>query len=460
MSWNRYLGSTFTVLLWAGCAPGNGETPADLGPAASAEPTFEPPVRADGLAARDGEDTGRVRIIHLSPDAGAVDVFMDRDERPILTDLSFLDGTEYLLVPDGDHTFHIAPAGAGIERAVAEVEVDVEEDQDYSAAAYGYLERGHLDVLAFRDRDSDISDDEVRLRVVHAADGVGEVDLTDFADDSDELVEDLEFGDDEVLEIDAGKTAFGIDTKDRDSDDDWRFRTPDLGADLLVNVYAVNTRSDGLLLVAQLPDGSVAVVTHDPRVRVLHASPTTPDVDVYAGNERIVSDLEYTDGTDWAILQPGTFEFRVFPEDQQGGEPSAAFDLGLELGRDYTAVAWGNSATRIAPLVSSQEGLREGDLRLQLLHGAEGVPPVDVREVSGGDVLVAGLAPGEARALDLPEGVRDLALDARDGAPLSYRLPDLGRDLLVTVVAVREEDGAVKLIALMPDGDTDVFSPR
>lgn len=68
-----------------------------------------------GGSSGDGE-TANVRVAHLSPDAPAVDVYVDG--AAVLEDVPFGAVSDYLELPAGSHTIEVAPAGQGAESAV------------------------------------------------------------------------------------------------------------------------------------------------------------------------------------------------------------------------------------------------------------------------------------------------------------------------------------------------------
>src|SRR5688572_10788940 len=56
--------------------------------------------------------TAFLRVLHLSPDAPAVDVFVDGAGDPAVSDLAFPAGTGYLALPAASYDIDVAPAGA------------------------------------------------------------------------------------------------------------------------------------------------------------------------------------------------------------------------------------------------------------------------------------------------------------------------------------------------------------
>ncbi|AXR81718.1 putative lipoprotein [Natrarchaeobaculum sulfurireducens] len=83
-------------------------------------------------------DTARVRVVHVSPDAPAVDVVAGENGDTLFENVAFGE-SGYTEVPDGEYTLEIYPAG---DRAasVYEIGVSLAGGAVYSAFAVGYLE--------------------------------------------------------------------------------------------------------------------------------------------------------------------------------------------------------------------------------------------------------------------------------------------------------------------------------
>jgi Domain of unknown function (DUF4397) len=213
------------------------------------------------------EPTGSVRLIHLSPDAGAVDVFLDGGETAALAGVEYLDGIDYIDLPVGEHTFAVAPAGLGIGATVLTATVDVEEGVKYSAAAYGTVAGGTIAVAALVDDDAGIAASDTRFQVTHAADGVGQVDVWE-TNLALQVISDLDFGATTSVDVPAVALSIGLDATN-DGVPEFTFQVPSLGAGAFVDVYAVLDDS-GPSLVAHLPDGTVAVVPADAAVEAVN----------------------------------------------------------------------------------------------------------------------------------------------------------------------------------------------
>jgi hypothetical protein len=120
------------------------------------------------------EDGARIRVLHASPDAPAVDIFLDGSEA--ISDLAFDDITDYVSVPAGDHTVEVFAASAdGTGDPVISADVTLSADTDYTVAAVGLL--AEIEPLVLVDDNSAPADGESKLRFVHASPDAPAVDI-------------------------------------------------------------------------------------------------------------------------------------------------------------------------------------------------------------------------------------------------------------------------------------------
>ena len=202
------------------------------------------------------EATARIRVLHLSPDAPAVDVFVNAGDQATVSALAFESGTGYLDVPAGTYDFQVAASGTTASDAVLSIEgLALDGDIAYTAVAFGDL--ADISALALVDDSSNIDAGNIRLQVSHTAAGVGTVDIWELTGGS-MLVENFEYGATGTLDVPAGALELGLDLDD-DASPDVTFSVPELGADIAVNVFAV-LDATGPFLLAQLPDGTTARV--------------------------------------------------------------------------------------------------------------------------------------------------------------------------------------------------------
>ncbi|PCR91637.1 DUF4397 domain-containing protein [Natrinema ejinorense] len=76
-------------------------------------------------------------------------------------------------------------------------------------------------------------------------------------------------------------------------------------------------------------------------VRLVHAAPDAPAVDVYADGEPVFEDVSFTDSTDYVAVPAGARTVSVRPAGGDSASTVASFDVTLEQGTAYTAYAIG-----------------------------------------------------------------------------------------------------------------------
>jgi hypothetical protein len=131
-----------------------------------------------------------LNVIHASPDAPAVDIYVDGAKA--LGDLVFGATSGWVVVPAGEHQVQVTAAGAELETAVIDADVTLEEGAAYEVAATGLL--AEIEPQVYQVNLSAIgSEDEpmARVRVVHASPDAPAVDVA--VKGGEVLIEDLAF---------------------------------------------------------------------------------------------------------------------------------------------------------------------------------------------------------------------------------------------------------------------------
>jgi hypothetical protein len=172
-------------------------------------------------------------------------------------------------------------------------------------------------------------------------------------------------------------------------------------------------------------------------VRVFHASPDAPAVDILVDGNAAFSNLAFPNATDYAALDAGSYNIQVVPT---GATEPVVIEADLDLKGDtsYTVMAV-NTLDSIEPLVLTDNRAQPaaGKTHVRIVHASSDAPAVDVA-VKDGPVLFSNLAfkdatdftPVDAGTYDLEirvAGTEDVALSL-DGTTL----PD---GAIVTVVA-------------------------
>jgi len=145
-------------------------------------------------------DDARVRVVHASPDAPAVDVYANGSR--VLSGVPFKGASDYLTVPAGRYTFDIRAAGAAADsRPVLSASVDIRANNDYTVAAVDRL--AGIEARLFTDNNAAPAAGKAHVQVVHASPDAPSVDIA--LKGGPVLVSRLGFGDLEgPLPVDAG----------------------------------------------------------------------------------------------------------------------------------------------------------------------------------------------------------------------------------------------------------------
>jgi hypothetical protein len=118
----------------------------------------------------------RVRVVHASPDAPAVDILVDGQRA--IDGLPYAEYTDYVALPAGQHSFQVRVAGT--ETVVTEVNATLTNGQDVTVIAAGFVTPGRpqaFRLLVLPDDNTQPGDGQVRVRVVHAAASAPNVDV-------------------------------------------------------------------------------------------------------------------------------------------------------------------------------------------------------------------------------------------------------------------------------------------
>lgn len=154
------------------------------------------------MPAMAADHESRIRVLHASPDAPAVDVYLNDEIVDALTNVPFGVISDYLTVPAGDHNVKVYPTG-DTTTAVIDADVTLDANTSYTVAAIN--EVASIQPEIFVDNPA-LDYDKALVRVVHLSPDAPGVDVApDGADPADAVVMNLEFPNaTDYLALDAG----------------------------------------------------------------------------------------------------------------------------------------------------------------------------------------------------------------------------------------------------------------
>lgn len=218
--------------------------------------------------------TASIRVMHLSPDAPAVDIYAEGVPTPVISALAFEEGTAYLELPGGTYTLYIVgatdepvedPAGSA---AYTIDSLTIDNGVSYTAVAHGYLtgDDANFTVSALVDDRDDIDSGDIRVQVFHgaAAGAFAQVDVWNVTGDPSALIPDFDYAADVTTDLPIAAYDLCLDV-DNNSECDATFGIPELATGFY-NVYAVNDSDGNPFLLAHVDDEDGTIVRLDPVV--------------------------------------------------------------------------------------------------------------------------------------------------------------------------------------------------
>lgn len=187
------------------------------------------------------------------------------------------------------------------------------------------------------------------------------------------------------------------------------------------------------------------------RVRVVHASPDAPAVDVWVDGSVAFSSAPFKGITDYASLSPATYNVQVTPT---GATEPVVIDADLDLAAntDYTVVAVSLLAD-IEPLVliDNNAAPAAGKAHVRFVHASPDAPAVDIAVANGGPVLFANVPfKGVGDYLPVDAGTYDLEARIAGTETVALSVPGvtLNDGTVYTIFAMGLVEGEPTLTAV------------
>jgi len=304
--------------------------------------SIEPVVAVDDRSRVEGK--AKVRFLHASPDAPAVDIKLNSGDGPtVFGNRSFKDITDYAAVDPGTYTFVVTPAGSNTEVLVFDP-INVTAGVIYTVVAHGTLDNTDMydfAVRVFIDNNNgnlftDMTPATAKVLVAHTSPDAPGVDLL-----LDGLVVNSS-----ALTFPNNTGYLGVPAGDRDvkvnvSGSATTVINAGLNLDpnLAYSVFAVNSVSniEPLVLVDDLTSPAMGMA----HVRFLHLSPDAPAVDITLTDGTVVfGNKAFKEYTEFTPLNAGSYDLQV----RAAGTSTVVLDLpgiNLEDGKIYTVFAKG-----------------------------------------------------------------------------------------------------------------------
>jgi hypothetical protein len=314
-----------------------------------ADQPFEPLVLEDDNSGP-GSDTARIRLVHASPDAPAVDVTLASNGDALYDGVSYGE-SGYVEVPAGDYTLQVrGDTGSNDGDVAASFDVSLSGGQVYTAFAAGYLTPDDdpadtgFDLFVTQDTAGEMMESGMAsVRVAHMSPNAPNVDV--YVDES-VVLEDVPFGAvSSYLDLAAGTHTIEI-TAAGDPDTSVFEGDVTVEADQSYTVAAtgeLGDMADQPFEPLVLEDDNSDPGSDTARLRVVHVSPDAPavDVTVSASGDALFDGVAYGE-SGYTEVPANDYTVRIRGDTESNdGDVAASFDVSLSGGQVYTAFAAG-----------------------------------------------------------------------------------------------------------------------
>src|SRR5215213_8734815 len=391
-----------------------------------------------------------VRVLHAAPGAPAVDVLVDG--QPLLAGVAYGTASSYSTMTPEEHRVQIVPTGETADAAVVDETIDAAPGQSYILAVYGLLNEIGGDL--YEVDVSEIEPGSARVRLINTAPDAGAIDLLETG--GDEWFGDVDLG----AASDYRDLAPGTYSADvRGEDDRVLLTVSELPFD--------ETRVYDVVVLGQIAYDSLAVQSlvttvspscgevlglkgesSDACVRLVHAAPDAPPVDVYLNDAEIAQNLEFGTATEYVTAPSGAGRgVRVAATGTPVDEAVIDTSLDFDPGQAYEILVTGTGDDLEATITGTDlRPLAQGQARLRVINASPDAGPIDIGVQGSEDNLFEGV--------DFRDATDYIVLDAGDYA---LEVRPGGEDMTVALEsdATFEEGVTYDLIALgRPDDQT------
>lgn len=136
-------------------------------------------------------------------------------------------------------------------------------------------------------------------------------------------------------------------------------------------LYAMNMNNMMMNMLPMMPN-----MTY---IRVFHASPDAPAVDIYANGNKLVGNLKFKDITPYVPVPEGNYNIQIFPAGEMD-TPVISSKVDIPSGQIITVAAVGKLENlKLLPIIDSANGkLEQGKAKVKFVHLSPDAPAVDV----------------------------------------------------------------------------------
>jgi len=334
-----------------------------------------------------------IRVINASPGSPTLDVLLNG--QPLVQKLEFGSPSSYATLKEGSYKIQLVPSGEQVANAIAEKDFDASSGKAYIVSIVNPLKDIKINVDEVN-LDS-IDTGKARVRVFHDSPDAGKVDVA--VTGGDTWFSGLSNGDkSDYKDVDAG--TYSLDVR---GDNNTTLTTAtglELQAGQVYDIFAIGQIADKTFALVPLVTSVSEPCTDtlglkgtatDACLRIVHASPGSPAVDVYVNGTAATTNLAFGAATDFLIVPAGdSTKVQVTATGASLDNAAASDTISLDQGQAYEIVATGMlNDLKLTQSRLDLTPLPTGQARIRLLNASPDAGEVDLG-VKDGDTLFTG----------------------------------------------------------------------
>ncbi len=188
-------------------------------------------------------------------------------------------------------------------------------------------------------------------------------------------------------------------------------------------------------------------------VRLLHAVPNAPAVDIYANNALLARDLAFGEATDYAPIPSNNYNIRIFPSGKTD-TPVIDTDIFVPANTVLTVAAIGTlPEISLYPIQEPPNGQHSGESCVRFVHLSPDAPSVDINTSDGTTVFSNIAFEGISNYVCVNAGTYtfDVAPTGTTNTVLTVPDVNLEKDKFYTIYAIGLVNGTPELEAILLD---------
>jgi hypothetical protein len=411
-------------------------------------------------AQNEAKPDATIRVINASPGSPALDVLLNG--QPLVQKLQFGSPSSYATLKEGSYKLQLVPAGQPAANAIAEKDFDASSGEAYIVSIVNPLKDVKINVDKVN-LDS-ISPGKARVRVFHDSPDAGKFDVA--VTGGDTWFSGLSSGDkSDYKDVDAG--TYSLDVR---GDNNTTLTTAtglQLQAGQVYDIFAIGQIADKTFTLVPLETSvSEPCVTTlglkgtatDACVRVIHASPGAPGLDVYFNGTAATKNLAFGAVTDFVVVPSGDSNKVQITSTGASVDNAAVSDtVTLDPGQAYDMAATGTlDNLKLTQTRLDLTPLPTGQARIRFINASPDAGKVDFG-IKNGDTLFTGTDFRDVTDYKVVDAA-SLTLDVRKGGEnqvLAEGTVDVKEAMVYDLVLIGQvKDQSLKVLAVSAPAST------